>query len=62
MADTDLKYMHEDLAQIKRDLVAIKQILYDEGDEWVRKALEETKETPDSKYISHEEVKRRILK
>ncbi len=64
MADAEIAHMHSDLEELKRDVAVIKHILSEEGkvSEKARKELEEARATPDSEYVSHEELKKRILK
>ena len=57
----------KDIEQIKNDLQIIKNMLLikdPEGDlsEWAIKELEKAKKVPESECLSHEEVKRLILK
>lgn len=64
MSETILKHLDKDLEILKRDISLIKHILSQEGklSVFARKALQEARATPDSEYVSHEELKRRILK
>lgn len=64
MAQAVLKHMHKDLEELKRDMAVIKHILSEEGKlgKAARVALAEARATPDSEYIKHTELKKRILK
>lgn len=64
MTVTVLQHMHADLEQLKQDIAVIKHILMEEGKltRYGKKALAEARSTPDSEYVSHHELKRRILK
>ena len=57
-----LEHVHKDIEEIKNDLFVIKHILVQEGKLKVsaRKLLEEARNTPDSEYVSHEQLKKRI--
>lgn len=59
-----LEHMHQDVEEIKRDMAVIKHILSEEGrlSSYAKKALAEARAAPYSEYISHEELKKRILK
>lgn len=56
--------MHTDLEELKRDIAVIKHILTEEGrvSDYAKAALKEARATPDSEYIKHEDLKKRILK
>lgn len=56
--------MHKDLEDLKRDMAIIKHILSEEGklSDYAQKELQEARKTPDSEYIKHEDLKKRILK
>ncbi|MDO8643321.1 MAG: hypothetical protein Q7R76_07170 [Candidatus Woesearchaeota archaeon] len=60
--ETALEHMHEDVEEIKRDMAVIKHILLQEGtlNNTTKKMLAEARATPDTEYISHEELKKRI--
>ena len=64
MDQTAIEHMHKDLEELKQEMAVIKHILSEEGklSEYAKKSLEEARKTPDSKYIKHEELKKRILK
>ena len=64
MSETAVVHMHSDLEELKRDVAVIKHILSEEGKltAYAKKLLAEARATPDSEYISHEELKKRILK
>ncbi len=64
MSDTTMEHMHADMEQLKNDISIIKHILTEEGKltPYARKALAEARATPDSEYINHNELKKRILK
>ena len=50
----------EDLAQLKQDIALIKNILFSEGEltDWAKKELAEARATPDSEYISMNEIEK----
>ncbi len=61
---TEIETLHKEILDIKNDLAYIKNILseeYELSDE-AKKQLEIARKTPVSEYISHEEVKKRLLK
>ncbi len=64
MSDATIVHMHNDLEELKRDIAVIKHILSEEGKLSVsaEKELEEARAVPDSEYVSHKELKKRILK
>ena len=64
MNQTAIEHMHKDLEELKRDMSLIKHILSEEGklSAYAKKALEKARKTPDSEYIKHEDLKKRILK
>ena len=56
----------EDLQKLIKDVELIKNILLEKTDEielsdWAKKAIKEARNTPKEKYISHNEVKKKIL-
>ena len=57
-------HMHKDLEELKQDVALIKHILSEEGklSDYAKKSLEEARKTPDSEYLKHEDLKKRILK
>lgn len=57
------EHMHADLEELKQDMAIIKHILSEEGKltEYAQKLLAEARATPDSEYITHEELKKRVL-
>ena len=59
-----VEHMHKDLEDLKRDMAIIKHILSEEGklSGYAMKELQEARKTPDSEYIKHEDLKKRILK
>ena len=59
-----VEHIHKDLEDLKRDMAIIKHILSEEGklSDYARKELKEARKTPDSEYIKHEDLKKRILK
>ncbi len=63
MNTTTVQHMHEDLEELKRDLAVIKHVLSEEGKltPHAQKLLREARETPDSEYIDHQDLKKRIL-
>ena len=56
--------MHKDLEELKQDVALIKHILSEEGklSDYAKKSLEDARKTPDSEYIKHKDLKKRILK
>lgn len=64
MSEATLKHMHDDLEALKRDMAVVKHILSEEGklSAYAKKELAEARSTPDSDYVSHEELKKRVLK
>ena len=62
--EPELKHMHEDIEEIKKNLDLIKNILAEnyEFSENTKKQLSIADETPISEYIDHEEVKKRLLR
>jgi len=63
-SEAEIKHMHEDMEVLKRDIALIKHILIEEREltEEAVKSLEEARKTPKKDYISHEELKKRLLK
>ncbi|HLC97475.1 MAG TPA: hypothetical protein VJC21_01695 [Candidatus Nanoarchaeia archaeon] len=59
-----MAHMHADLEELKQDIAIVKHILSEEGKVTVhaQKMLAEARATPDSQYIRHEDLKRRILR
>ncbi len=53
----------EDLAQLKRDVELIKNILQSEGEltDWAKKELAEARETPEEEFISMEDIEKMII-
>ena len=53
MAELELRHMHEDLEELKRDVSVIKHILSEEGElrEEAKRQLKEARKTPNSEYI-----------
>ena len=64
MTETEIKHIYEDMEIVKKDIALIKHILIEEGEltEEAVKDLEEARKTPKKEYISHEELKKRLLK
>ena len=64
MNQSAIEHMHKDLEELKQDMAIIKHILSEEGklSDYARKELQEARKTPDSEYIKHEDLKKRILK
>ena len=62
--EPELKHMHEDIEEIKKNLDLIKNILAEnyEFSENTKKQLSIADETPISEYIDHNEVKKRLLR
>lgn len=63
MSETIMQHMHTDLEELKRDIALIKHILSEEGKltAHAQKLLKEARATPDSEYIKHQDLKKRIL-
>ena len=59
-----IEHIYKDLEELRRDVDVIKHILSEEGklSEYAKNRLEKARKTPDSEYIKHEELKKRILK
>lgn len=53
----------EDLAQLKRDVELIKNVLLSEGEltDWAKSELADARNIPESECISHEDVKKMLL-
>ena len=59
----DLKKLMNDVEQIKEMLLAEREGIEEtELTDWAKEQLETARKTPRSEYISHEEVKKRILR
>ena len=58
-----MKHLHADIEGLKRDMAIIKHILSEEGKltSYAQKLLREARATPDSEYIKHQDLKKRIL-
>ena len=63
MNEAALEHMHQDMEELKRDMALIKHILSEEGKltRYAQKLLEEARATPDSEYIRHEDLRKRVL-
>ncbi len=63
MNETEVDHMHHDVEELKRDIAIIKHILSEEGKltAAAKKELSEARKTPDSEYVKHNELKRRVL-
>ncbi|MBI2542783.1 MAG: hypothetical protein HYW24_01205 [Candidatus Aenigmarchaeota archaeon] len=59
-----LETLHKEIDEIKGNVEKILFILEDEGEltEEARKDLEEARKTPREEYISHEDVKKALMK
>ena len=59
-----IEHIHKDLEDLKRDVDVIRHILSEEGklSEYAKRQLVNARKTPDSDYIKHEDLKKRILK
>ena len=69
--ENEMHLMREDLMKLRRDMEIIKKLLMSqrrmedsEGEltDWAKNELKEARKEPDSKYVSLENVKKRILK
>ncbi len=61
--ESEIISINKKLDRLVKDVELIKNIVSEEGEltDWAKKELEEARKTPRSEYISHDEVKRRIL-
>jgi hypothetical protein len=61
---SEIKALRQDVKLVLREIEVIKNVVLDDGEmtDWAKKELEEARKIPRSEYISHDEVKRRILK
>lgn len=57
----DIKKLMEDVALIKQVLSINKKDPEGELTDWAKKQLKIARQTPESEYISHEEIRKRIL-
>ncbi len=66
-----MQFIRQDLTKLRRDMEIIKRLLisqrkieHDGGEltDWAKNELEEARKTPELKYVSLEEVKKRISK
>ena len=67
----DTKMINEKLAKLSRDVEIIKEMMIAQKEsgemeeveltDWAKSELEEARNTPESEYISHEEVKKRLF-
>ena len=57
------KTLQKDMEKIKRDVELIKNILMSEGEltDWAKKELKNARNEPESRYISHENLRKRIF-
>ncbi len=64
MAETEIKHMHEDIEEIKRNISVIKHILSEEQElsSWAKNELKKARKAPKSDYLNHEYIKKRLLK
>jgi len=64
MTESVVEHMHADLEVLKCDVAIIKHILSEEGKltTFAKKSLAEARATLESEYVSHEVLKKRILK
>lgn len=63
METITLETIHKELVDIKGEIKFLKHVMGEEYklSDWAKKELLEARKVPDSKLISHEEVKKRIL-
>ncbi len=63
MSELMVEHMHADLEELKQDMAIIKHILSEEGrlTDYAQMLLAEARATPDSEYIKHKDLKKRIL-
>ena len=59
-----LEHMHQDLEDLKKDIAVIKHILSEEGKltEHALKSVADARAAPDSEYISHKDLTKRLAK
>ena len=64
METVTLERIHKELVDMKGDIKFLKHIMEEEYglSDWAKKELLEARKVPDSKLISHEEVKKHILR
>ncbi|MEK6974248.1 MAG: hypothetical protein AABW41_03370 [Nanoarchaeota archaeon] len=62
--ETSIESLHKDLQDIKRNIYLIKHILSEEFEltDYAKKSLKEARKTPKNKYISNDELKKRLLR
>ena len=62
--ETEIKHIHKDIEQIKKNLDFIKNILVEDYElsDMAKKQLRAAIKTPISEYIDHKEVKKRLLR
>jgi len=62
--ETETKHIREDIEEIKKSLDFIKNILAEDYDlsESAKKQLKIASDTPASEYLSHKDVKKRLLR
>ncbi|MEK6907381.1 MAG: hypothetical protein AABW45_02540 [Nanoarchaeota archaeon] len=60
----NLRRLHSDIEDIKRNLVIIKNILKEDYElsGYAKDELKKARKTPISKYINHEDLKKNLLK
>lgn len=63
MSEAAIVHFHEDLEVLKRDLAIVKHILSEEGKLTTdaEHLLEEARTTPETEYIKHGDLKKRIF-
>ncbi len=61
---TTIEHLHDDILEIKHELSLIRSILEEDFEltEEAKKSLQEARKTPKNKYISHDELKKKLLK
>ena len=61
---TKIENLNKDIQEIKRELYLIKHILAEDYEliDYAKKALKQAKKTPKSKFISHEVLKKNLLR
>ena len=57
-----LETIHKDVVKLQKDVAKIKESIMEETEltEYAKRELKKARATPLSKYISHEEVKRKL--
>lgn len=64
MKTVTLETIHKEIVDLKGDMIFLKHAMEEnfELSEWAKKELAESRKILDSELVSHEEVKRRLLR